>query len=130
MAIVDSEGNKDAISVHYPNDNLVSTIIRAWLDPDFRRSLLSYPDAKTREQLASAARATDYKKSRDCLAQMGVYIQNPVVLTPEQYELGYTKHDCDAIYVLPDTPNAGDLPYAKYSVDTARTAMKFCMFGM
>ena len=61
---------------------------------------------------------------------MGVYVQNPVVLTPEQYELGYTKHDCDVIYVLPDTPNAGDLPNAKYSVDTARTAMKFCMFGM
>jgi hypothetical protein len=61
---------------------------------------------------------------------MGVYVQNPVVLTPEQYELGYTKHDCDAIYVLPDTPIAEDLPYAKYSVDTARTAMKFCMFGM
>jgi hypothetical protein len=127
MAIIDSEGNKDAISVHYPNDNLVSTIIRAWLDSGFRQDLLTYPNLTTQELWSSAPKTTDYQKPRARLAEMGVYVEHPIVLTPQQYEWDYTKSGCDVVYVLPDEPS---LPSAKYSVDTARTAMKFCVFGM
>ncbi len=128
MAIIDSEGNKDAISVHYPNDNLVSAIIRAWLDPGFRQNLLSYPDLTTPEAWsASSTLPPDYKNARESLAEMGVYVENPIVLTPQQYQWGYTKSGCDVVYVLPNEPS---LSSARYSVDTARTAMKFCIFGM
>jgi hypothetical protein len=130
MAIVDSEGNKDAISAHYPNDNLVSTIIRAWLDANFKRSLLSYPDATTPESWAARSKTPDYRKTSECLAEMGVYVEKPVVLTPEQYGFGYTKETCDVVYVCPHEPNEQHLPHARYSVDTARTAMKFCPLGM
>lgn len=41
--VTDPRGNVDAISVHYPNDQLVSTIIRAWNDSAFKDRLLTYP---------------------------------------------------------------------------------------
>ncbi|HTR13325.1 MAG TPA: hypothetical protein VMI72_08760 [Roseiarcus sp.] len=128
MAIVDSSGKFDSISVHYPNDNLVSAIIRAWTDPKFRSDLLSYPDLTTRDAwLAEGRPSPNYGKTSELLEEMGVFVERPVVLTPAQYEWGYTKTGCDVVYVLPDQPSTAA---ASYSVNRARTAMQFCIFGM
>jgi hypothetical protein len=123
--VTDPRGNVDAISVHYPNDQLVSTIIRAWNDSAFKDRLLTYPHLG--EQNWGERGDPDYGKTREALAEMGVFIDKPVVLTCEQYDLGYQKKDCDVIYVLPVRPSAAA---GRHSIATARTAMQFCIFGM
>jgi len=123
--VTDPRGNVDEISVHYPNDQLVSVIIRAWNDGAFKDRLLTY--AELSEENWGGRREPDYEKTREALAEMGVFIDKPVVLTCEQYDLGFQKKDCDVIFVLPDRPSA---VAGRHSIATARAAMQFCIFGM
>ena len=130
MAMTDKTGNSFPISVHYPNDNLVSAIIRAWTDPPFHNRLLTFPAlVDNKDWPAGGPPAPDNTNSQDALAEMGVFVEGPVVLSSEQYSWGYEKKNpCQVIYVLPDQP--ADQVAARYSVNTARTAMQFCIFGM
>jgi hypothetical protein len=124
--VKDSTGKIDAVSHHHPNEHLVSAIIRAWTDPSFRKALLTYPNLKKAGWRKRPK--PNYQKSSNALAEMGVHIDRPVVLTQAQYEWGYEKaRDHDVVYVLPDPPSKR---HAKYSVSTAKSQMQFHPMGM
>jgi hypothetical protein len=125
--VKDSKGKIDAVSHHHPNDHLVGAIIRAWTDNSFRRALLTYPNLNKVAGWRKRAKP-DYQKTSKALAEMGIHVDRPVVLTQAQYEWGYDKaRDHDVVYVLPDAPSKH---HAKYSVSTAKTQMQFHPMGM
>ena len=123
MVATDSSGGGDRGSVHYPSDNLISVIIRAWTDDTFREDLLTFTDAPK----PSPRKQGDYAKTKKALHEMGIFIDYPVVLTPKQFEKGFEKEGREVVFVLPEEPTRTE---GKHSVATARAAMQFCIFGM
>jgi hypothetical protein len=66
-----------------------------------------------------------YDSAKDALAEVDVFIDMPVVLTPLQRAAGYKKfNNREVVFVLPDPPSS------KYSLATARAAMSFTIDGM
>src|SRR5262245_7316462 len=123
MAAMDTSGGGDRGSVHYPSDNLISVIIRAWTDDTFRKDLLTFDDSPK----PSPRKEGDYAKTKKALHDMGVFIDYPVVLTHVQFEAGFEKEGREVVFVLPKEPTKTE---GKYSIATARAAMQFCIFGM
>jgi hypothetical protein len=112
MSVSDPAGNLLAPVSYYPDDNLAAAITRAWTDPGFKDRL----------------RERDYTTPSAALAEMGITVPRPVVLTPKEYYAGYKKQSADeVILVLPDPPAD---PVARYLPDRVKSAMKFTPFGM
>jgi hypothetical protein len=112
---------------YYPNDGLAQAILRAWTDSVYRGKLLSYgPDPAvdfTKQQ-------PSYTNTSLALAEVGVHITQPIVMTVAQYAgfktfiQGGGKAPPGVLFVLPDT--LGNL----YTMDTARVAMTVTCNGM
>jgi len=120
--VVDSSGALQGI-VHAPTPELIGVIVRAWQDPEFRNTLLSYPDDASWEEGAPP----DYEKTNSAFGVVGLNYPNPVVITASQYRLGYKKaKDSDTIFVLPDPPNEN----SKFSDEEAEAQMIGHVFGM
>ena len=127
MGVTDSTGNEVAVSVHYPNDNLVRAIVKAWTENSFRDALLTYPDLHTEQDWQKRAQP-DYARTGNALKQIDASYDCPIVLTQAQYEWGYQKaRDQEVIFVLPDQPAVLD---ARNSFDAAKHAMENVVFGM
>lgn len=122
-----SKRKADAVSLHHPNDHLANAIVRAWTDKPYRDALLTYPKLNSATGWKKRGKP-NYKKTSKALEEMGVHVNNPVVLTHAQYEWGYEKaKDHDVVYVLPDPPAKR---HAMYSHQTAKTQMQFHPMGM
>jgi hypothetical protein len=119
----DTSGTGERGSVHYPSDNLVSAIIRAWTDTSFKDRLLSYGE---RTDLNGVT--PNKARTKEALAEMGIFVDSAIVLTNEQFGPSFQKPDPgDVIFVMPKAPTENK---GKYSIATARAAMQFCIFGM
>jgi hypothetical protein len=90
-----------------PSDSLAQMIVDAWVDKGFRDELLNPKNAKK------------------LLAERGIYLEQPVVITEEEYNNHYEmKSDKEVIFVLPDKRRA-DLSPPKHMtlLETARLLM-------
>jgi hypothetical protein len=67
----------------YQNDALAEMIVRAWTDPDFETTILADP--------------------QQALADRGIHLKNPTVITEADYYGGYKQGDPDeVVFVLPN----------------------------
>jgi len=78
----------------YQNDSLAQMIVDAWVDDNFRTLLLSNGQTKA------------------LLSARGIYLSQPVVISEDDYNNGYYKHDdAEVVFVLPNKEHA-QLPAA------------------
>ncbi len=100
---------------YYPNDSLAQLIVDAWVDPDFEKLVLNPASLKA------------------LLADRGVYLKKPVVITEADYNNGYTMtHPEEMVFVLPDRKRAGNVPQGKGGslLETARLLMACTPHGI
>jgi hypothetical protein len=112
--------------IYHPNDALAAVIVKAWSDEDFRARLLSGPKAGKKASTKSA------------LEEMGVSLDDVVVLLPEEHEAfvrankrtkkGTKKGQGQGpiVFVLPHPIVTNGKP----SMDTARIAMASTCCGI
>jgi hypothetical protein len=104
----DVNGNKVPVAElsYHPHDSLAQLIVDAWVDPDFEKLLLGPGNAKP------------------LLADRGLFLKNPVVITEAQFEAGFTMSEPDGmIFVLPSKERLGNCPPGQNLLDTARLLM-------
>lgn len=114
---------------YHPNDSLAHAIVRAWTDESFKKRLLTFPEhtAPDWSKFADEDRQKMIGATRDALAEVEIFLDSPVVLTPDQFGQYRPKDDSEVIFVLPSP----SIVYGKrYTLDTARVAMALCPFGM
>lgn len=115
---------------YHPNDALAQAIVDAWTDPAFRDALLTFPGENSKA-IWNEKNSAEYKEkiasTRRTLERVGVYLENPVVLTPMQYETYKKKYDDEVVFVLPDEPDSAE---GKKSLHTAKVKMTFTVRGM
>ncbi len=100
---------------YYPNDSLAQLIVDAWVDPEFEKLVLNPASIKA------------------LLADRGVYLKKPVVITEAEYNNGYTmKSPDELVFVLPDKTRAGAVPAGKGGslLETARLLMACTPHGI
>jgi len=106
-------GHTDRVAdFSYENDSLAQMIVYAWTDPTFRGKLLQrQPNGTSPNAKAS-------------LAERGIYLSNPVVITEAEYNQGYHMQDPNGvIFVLPDQPRTVTPPTGQSLLETARLLM-------
>jgi len=92
-----------------PNDSLAQMIVDAWVDQNFANQLLNTQGV-----------------AKSALAQRGIYLANPVVITEARYNQGFTptNPDVDVIFVLPNQPRVDMTPPPGQTLlETARLLM-------
>jgi hypothetical protein len=96
----------------YQNDSLAQMIVYAWTDSTFKTKLLQrQPNGTSPNAKAS-------------LAERGIYLSNPVVITEAEYNQGYHMQDPNGvIFVLPDQPRTATPPTGQSLLETARLLM-------
>lgn len=114
---------------YHPNEDLVKVIVNAWTDDVFKKKLLTYPDKDDAAAWTKRAKVEEvqFARVRAALNTFGIQVNNPIVLTCRQFEMGYTMAGNEELFVLPYAPNNLNLAMAPAS---ARVAMIFCPFGM
>jgi hypothetical protein len=91
----------------YQNETLAQMIVYAWTDTNFRNQLL-----------------TDTAFSKQALADRGVYLKAPVVITEDQYNNNYVQQDPDGVvFVLPNPPRTVAPPQGQSLLETAKLLM-------
>jgi hypothetical protein len=124
-----AHGPKIPTVSYHPNDGLVSVIIRAWQNKNFKDKLLSFDPGEDVSDLSTLPR---YQRTKRRLELVGeVFIDQPVVITEAQYKAGYVKRDnAEIVFVLPDTPK--DLVEGPETAlgNSARALMAAVPFGM
>jgi hypothetical protein len=79
----------------YQNDSLAELIARAWTDSNFR------------DQLVTGNVATRIANARTALAQRGINLTNPIVLTETEFNEGWDRdNDDEVLFVLPNQSRA------------------------
>jgi hypothetical protein len=105
-----------------PNDSLAQMIVDAWVDKDFRTLLLT--------------RGADGKSpnAKAAFAARGLYLNNPVVITEDEYYQDHEMQDDQVVFVLPDSRRAqqpGSLGLPSHSLlETARLLMASTPHGI
>ncbi|HUC51932.1 MAG TPA: hypothetical protein VMA30_21295 [Xanthobacteraceae bacterium] len=106
----DAQQNERVADFSYaPNDSLAQMIVDAWVDPNFANQLLNSPGV-----------------AKSALAQRGIFLSNPIVITETQYNQGYTpgNSNVDVVFVLPNQPRVDMTPPPGQSLlETARFLM-------
>ena len=96
----------------YQNDSLAQMIVHAWTDSTFQTSLLH------RESDGSSPNA------KAALADCGIYLSNPVVISENEYSDGYHLHAPDGVvFVLPNYQRAASPPSGHTLLETAKLLM-------
>ena len=81
----DPKGPDRVVDFTYNSEALARMIVDAWVNKDFRTKLLKKENAKA------------------CLAERGLYLENPVVISEVDYFKHHTQDDDNEIvFVLPD----------------------------
>lgn len=90
----------------YQNDDLARMIVDAWTNEDFKTKLL------------------DRRNAKALLAERGIYLSSPHVITEDEYNRG---HRCDdpneVVFVLPNKPRIGTPPQGGDLLETAKLLM-------
>jgi|GraSoiStandDraft_4_1057263.scaffolds.fasta_scaffold263331_2 hypothetical protein len=91
----------------YQNESLAQLIVFAWADQNFRNQLLSNPST-----------------AKQALADRGIYLKAPFVITEDQYNNGYNLPDPEGVvFVLPDPPRTETPPQGQTLLETAKLLM-------
>jgi hypothetical protein len=89
------------------SEPLAQMIVYAWTDTNFRNQLLN-----------------NVAFSKQALADRGVYLKAPVVITEDQYNNNYVQQDPDGvIFVLPNPPRTVAPPQGQSLLETAKLLM-------
>lgn len=90
----------------YTSDALAQLIVDAWTDKAFEK------------------RALDKRHAKAVLAERGVYLKRPHIITEETYRKGHTCKDPDeVVLVLPNKPRVGKPPAGHSLLETAKLLM-------
>jgi hypothetical protein len=100
----------DDCPIYHPNDALAAVIVQAWSDKGFQAQLLS------------GANLMNKASTKTALEQVGIFLNDVVVLTPTEYA-GHKPTPGQTVFVLPD-------PIGKASMETARIAMASTCCGI
>jgi hypothetical protein len=101
----------------YNNDSLAQMIVDAWVEKDFRDSLLEREADKITVTAAAA------KHAKAALAARGLYLQRAVVITEEEHDNDYTMQDPnEVVFVLPSQHRVTPRP-GQSLLETARLLM-------
>jgi hypothetical protein len=96
----------------YTSDALAQMIVEAWVDDDFKNRLLIKANAKP------------------LLAERGLFLENPVVITEDAYNRNYRQdNDNEIVFVLPDV-NRVSLEAGQNLLETARFLMAITPNGI
>jgi hypothetical protein len=91
----------------YQNETLAQMIVYAWTDQTFRNQLL-----------------TSAQAAKSALADRGIYLKAPFVITEAQYNSGYQMPDPDGVvFVLPNQPRTATPPQGQSLLETAKLLM-------
>ena len=97
----------------YTSDALAQMIVDAWTDKTFETRLL------------------DKSQAKDVLAERGIYLSKPHIITEETY---YSGHNCDdpdeVIFVLPNKPRVVSPPPGHSLLETAKLLMAITPNGI
>lgn len=100
-----------------PNDSLAQLIVDAWVEDDFRNSLLEREADNTTVTAAAANRA------KVALAARGIYLNRAVIITEEEHDSHYTMQNPDeVVFVLPNRSRVTPRP-GQSLLETARLLM-------
>lgn len=101
----------------YSNDSLAQLIVDAWVEKEFRDSLLEREADKTTVTPAAA------KYAKAALAARGLYLQRAVVITEVEHDNDYTMQDPnEVVFVLPSQNRVTPRP-GQSLLETARLLM-------
>src|SRR5262249_31763346 len=101
-----------------PNDALAQMIVDAWVDQEFRDSLLERGADNVTVTPAAA------KAAKQALAARGFHLKRAVVIKEIEYDNNYTMQDPDeVVFVLPNHTRHGNPPPGQSLLDTARLLM-------
>jgi hypothetical protein len=110
--------------VYYPNEKLANVIVHAWTDSTYRGTLLTFGEGPFTR--SSRPTNSDYARTARALSDHDIHISRPVVLTPQQYAIGYIKVEDEVVFVLPD-PIAEK---GRFTLPSADVAMRVTPLGM
>jgi hypothetical protein len=105
MAILKTVRNKKGIDstvtvpafTYSPNDSLAQMIVDAWVDQDFRDTLL----AREADHVTVTAAAA--REAKVALAARGIHLQRAVVIRESEHDNDYTmQRPNEVVFVLPD----------------------------
>ena len=90
----------------YQSDELAQMIVDAWTSEEFKEKLL------------------DKRNAKDLLAERGIFLSSPHVITEDEYNKG---HQCDdpneVVFVLPNKPRIGTPGEGGNLLETAKLLM-------
>src|SRR5262245_11759381 len=76
------------VDFSYESDILAQLVVDAWATPNLKRTLLDH---------------SNQNNVRQELANRGIFLSHPVVLTEEEYEIGWQQdHEDEVVLVLPN----------------------------
>jgi hypothetical protein len=91
----------------YQNETLAQMIVYAWTDQTFRTQLL-----------------TNSQTAKSALADRGIYLKAPFVITEADYNNGYHMPDPDGVvFVLPNQPRTATPSQGQTLLETAKLLM-------
>jgi len=100
---------------YIPSDSLAQMIVDAWVDDDYRASLLERKaDGTVTDAAAAAAKVS--------LAGRGFYLERAVVITEDEYDNHYVAASNEIVFVLPDGDRVAPRP-GQSLLETARLLM-------
>jgi hypothetical protein len=111
---VDPPGKDRVVDFSYTSDSLAQMIVDAWVDERYATDLLKKANAKK------------------LLAARGFFLENPVVITEEQYRNHFRQeNDSEIVFVLPDRERVTQpIPPGQSLLDTARLLMAITPNGI
>ena len=96
----------------YQSDSLATLIVEAWANSTFQNSL------------TQGSQATRESNAKQALADRGIYLQHPMVITEAEYQPGYQLSDPDGVvFVLPNQSRTGTFPAHQSLLETAKLLM-------
>lgn len=107
-----------------PNDALAEAIVRAWTDRTYRDELLTFGEKDDWKKMSAAARAAKIRKTSEALEKVDVFLDNPVVLTAEQFATYKSSSKDQVVFVLPEPLST------KPTLATAKVAMAVTCRGV
>jgi hypothetical protein len=104
----------------YENDSLAELIAEAWSSDRFKRDL-TQGDYNSRSDVAKRV-----------LADRGIYLSQPIVITEEEYDNGFVWESADdnVVFVLPNESRTYSAPANQTLVETARLLMAYVPNGI
>ena len=108
-----AQTDKDkVVDTSYQSETLAQMIPYAWGDQNFKN------------QLTTGADAARSNKAKQALADRGIYLQHPIVITEAEYDNGYNMPNPDGVvFVLPNQPRTAAPPTGQTLLETAKLLM-------